>query len=408
MLQKRKICVVLINRANYGRLKSVLSAIVAHPDLELQIVVGSSMLVYQYGRAVDQVEKDGFKVNETLHMHVAGETPVTMAKSLGLAFIELPSIFSRLKPDVVLVNADRYETLAIAASAAYMNIPVAHALGGELTGTIDDYVRHAVTKFSDFHFTAHETAARRVTQMGENPDRVFVVGNPSLDCIHRMEPPLYNEHFWAMHGGTGEPIDISKPFLLCVFHPVTTEYGNNYYVTQELFAALDECALPVIVLWPNNDAGSDEVTKAMRERKERGGAAPMHFFRNLSVEDYLKLLEKSACIVGNSSSGIMEAGFLGVPCVNIGSRQQGREQTRNVTNAGVSRKEIIETLRLQLAHGAYEPDYFFGDGNAGTRVADILARVPLNERKKFYHMEGVAPEGLANESIRTFTKNVSI
>ncbi len=384
---KRKICVVLVNRANYGRLKPVLHAVQAHPDLELQLVAGSSMLVYQFGRAVDLVRNDGFHVHDTFHMHVAGENPITMAKSLGLACIELPSIFERLNPDVVLVNADRYETLAVAASAAYMNIPVAHTLGGELTGTIDDYVRHAVTKFADIHFVATEPAARRVCQMGENPKRVFVVGNPSLDIARAHEPSLDDNEFWTAHGGTGERVDLGKPYLLSVFHPVTTEYGKNYNYTKELLAAIGELHIPTIMLWPNNDAGSDEVSKAMREYKEQIQDGAIHFFRNLPVETYLSLLAHCACIVGNSSSGIMEAGFLGVPSVNIGSRQQGRELTRNVVNVMPQKDEIVHAVTAQIAHGSYDPDYLFGDGHAGSRVADVLGRISLQERKKFYHQD---------------------
>lgn len=394
MFHRRKICVVLINRANYGRLKPVLAAIKAHPDLELQIVVGSSMLIYRYGRSIDQVQKDGFTVDATLHMQVEGETPITMAKSLGLAFIELPSIYDRLKPDVVLVNADRYETLAVAACAAYMNIPVAHTLGGELTGTIDDYVRHAITKFADIHFPAHSAAAKRICQMGENPKRVFVVGNPSLDIVAKISESVGNEQFWDTFHGTGASIDFSKPYLLAMQHPVTTEYGKNYDHTRELLAALDTVGMPTVMLWPNNDAGSDEVSKAMREHQDKMVDSKLHFFRNLPVEVYLQLLKGAECMVGNSSSGIMEAGFMGVPCVNIGTRQEGRELTRNVVNVVPKKDDISEAITRQIAHGAYEPDLLFGDGGAGPRVADVLARVAIDTRKKFFHIENESNKGI--------------
>lgn len=381
--KKRKVCVVLINRANYGRLKSVLTAIKEHPDLELQIIAGSSMLIYRYGRSVDVVRADGFTVDGELYMQVEGENPLTMAKSVGLAFIELPSLFDRLKPDVVLVNADRYETIAIATCAQYMNIPVAHTLGGENTGTIDDYVRHAVTKLSDIHFTAHDAAAHRVKQMGEHPERVHVMGNPSLDVLRTLDKKIINEEFWSKYGGTGVSIDVTKPFILSIFHPVTTEYGKNYENTKQLLNALDEVGLPVIMLWPNNDAGSDEVTKAMRERKEKGGRSLMHFLRNMQVEDYLRLMANAACVVGNSSSGIMEAGFLGVGAVDIGSRQRGREMTHNVIHIDGGTKEIVAAIQEQIGK-VYEPDYLFGDGYAGKKVAEILATIDVSTRKSFH------------------------
>lgn len=382
--QKRKICVVLINRANYGRLKPVLQAIKEHPDLELQLIVGSSMLIYRYGKSVDIVRADGFHVDEELYMQVEGENPQTMAKSLGLAFVELPTMFARLKPDIVVVNADRYETIAIATCATYLNIPVAHTLGGELTGTIDDYVRHAVTKMADIHFTAHEAAARRVIQMGESPDHVFVVGNPSLDITRTLDKTLNPQNFWQLARGTGDAFDLTQPYILAMQHPVTTEYGTNYANTKQLLEALDTVGMPTLMLWPNNDAGSDEVTKAMRERKEKGGATLIHFVRNMPVEEYLRLLAHAACIVGNSSSGIMEAGFLGVPAVNVGSRQLGREQTRNVINVTPEKNAIVQAIHTQIAHGRFEPDYLFGSGTAGKRIAEVLATIDVSHRKTFH------------------------
>lgn len=384
MAQQRNVCVTLINRANYGRLKPVMQAIADHPDLNLQVVVGSSMLIYRYGKGVDVVRTDGFPVDAEIYMHVDGENPQTMAKSLGLAMIELPSIFEKLKPDVVIAHADRYEILAIAASASYMNIPVAHTLGGEVTGTIDDYVRHAVTKLADIHFAAHQTAAQRVMQMGEDPSKIFVVGNPSLDVFQSVDKNTTNEQFWARYGGTGGQINIDEPFLLSIYHPVTTDYGNNRTNAKALLTAIKETDMPTIMLWPNNDAGSDEVSKAMRYHSQHNDMSKLHYFRNLSVEDYLTLMAKCACVIGNSSSGIMEAGFLGVPCVNVGNRQEGREMTRNVITTKPIKEEIIGAIKKQLDKKSYEQDKLFGDGYSGKKVADVLATIPLIRPKRFH------------------------
>ena len=382
--KKRKICVTLINRANYGRLKSVMTAIKNHPDLELQVICGSAMLIYNYGNAIDVVERDGFKVDEKIFMHVAGETPMTMAKSVGMGMIEFPAAYDRLKPDIVMVNADRYETLAIAASASYMNIPVAHQLGGECTGTIDDYVRHAVTKLSDIHFAAHTKAAERVVMMGEDPSRVYVTGNPSLDVIHESQSNVTNQQFWEKYGGKGGGVNIDEPFLLSIFHPVTTDYGKNRTNAEALLSAVDELEIPTIMLWPNNDAGSDEIAKAMRVRFDQGNMENLHFIRNLAIEDYLTLMARSSAVIGNSSSGIMEAGFLGVPCVNIGNRQEGREQTHNVINVEPNKEKIIEAIKQSIEKKSYPKDPLFGDGKSGKRIADILATIPLMRPKIYF------------------------
>jgi len=361
-----------------------MTAIKNHPDLELQVIVGSSMLIYRYGAGADIVEQDGFKINERIHMHVDGESPMTMAKSVGLSMIEFPSAFDRLKPDIVIVNADRYDTLGIAASASYMNITVAHTLGGECTGTIDDYVRHAVTKLADIHFAAHKKAAERVVTMGEDPSRVFVLGNPSLDVIHEQQSNVSNDEFWAKYGGKGGYPNIDEPFLLSIFHPVTTDFGKNLENAQALMDAIDEVGMPTIMLWPNNDAGSEEVSKVMRMRFDRGNMEKLHFLRNMAVEDYLTLMVRCASIIGNSSSGIMEGGFLGIPCVNVGNRQEGREQTRNVVNVEPNKGKIVDAIKAQVARGRIEPDMLFGDGKSGKRAADVLATIPLLRPKTYF------------------------
>jgi UDP-hydrolysing UDP-N-acetyl-D-glucosamine 2-epimerase len=376
-MAKKKICVVIINRANYGRLKPLLKKIQNHPDLELQLIVGSSMLIYRFGQGINIMERDGFKIDAKLYMHVDGESNLTMAKSVGVGLMEIVSVFERLQPDLVITHADRYETIATAVAASYMNIPLAHTLGGEITGTIDEHVRHAVTKLSHIHFAAHEFAAKRIVQMGEDSKNVHVVGNPSLDIIKEMDKTISND-FWlkygGKYGGTGGPIDLTKPYLLCMQHPVTTEVGKGREQIRMILDAVKSVDLPVIWFWPNNDAESNEIAKPMREEREKGLLPKIHFFRSLEVEDYLKLLNGAACIVGNSSSGIMEAGFMGVPAVNIGSRQAGRERCRNVFDVDYNLEEIKNAIKTQINHGRYEPDYMFGDGNASARIVGILEK----------------------------------
>jgi UDP-hydrolysing UDP-N-acetyl-D-glucosamine 2-epimerase len=333
------------------------------------------------------MEKDGFKPDAVTYSLIEGEVPQTMAKSVGAALMELPGIFDRLKPDIVLTNADRFETIATAVAASYMNIPVAHTLGGEVTGTIDEHVRHAVTKFSHLHFVAHRRARDRVIQMGENQESVFITGNPNLDIIKQMDftvdPNSFLKKQGQHYGGVGGNVDFSKPYLLVVQHPVTTEYEAGEKQVLQTMDAVRATGLPALILWPNPDAGSAGISAGLRRFRERYNPQNMHFLRNLGVEDYTRVLHHASCVVGNSSSGIMEAGFLGVPSVNIGTRQGGRERTRNVIDVGYHAEGIKKAIEQQVARGRYEADYLFGDGNAGPRIADILATVEVTAQKRF-------------------------
>lgn len=377
MAAKRKIAVLIINRANYGRLKPVLQAIVARPDLELQLIVGSSMLLYRFGEDVKYVEKDGFPIAARMNMIVEGGTPTAMAQSAGMGLLTLPPILEQLKPDLFLVNADRFEILPAAMAAAYMNIPVAHTLGGEITGTIDESVRHAVTKLAHLHLVAHTAAAERVVNMGERPENIFIVGNPSLD-IARTISGVPN-----LEGGVGASIDLTKPYLLAYQHPVTTEHLEAAAQITETLSAIETIGMQTIMLWPNPDAGSDLLSKTIRSFREKGLMTPIHFLRSLSADDYLRVIKNAACAVGNSSSAIMEGGFFGTPAVNIGTRQAGRERCRNVLDVGHDRAAIVGAIRRQIAHGPYEPDYLFGDGKSGERIAKILATHKLVVQKQF-------------------------
>lgn len=391
-MAKRKICVVIINRANYGRLKPLFKKIQEHPDFELQLVVGSSMLIYRFGQGINIMERDGFKIDAKLYMHVDGESNLTMAKSVGVGLMELVSIFDRLKPDLIFTNADRYETMATAIAASYMNIPLAHTLGGEITGTIDEHVRHAITKLSHIHFPAHSMAGKRIIQMGENPQDVYVVGNPALDVIKEMDIAINSDDFWLKYvdkyKGVGDKINLEEPYLICMQHPVTTETEKGRQHVNELAQAIIDIDMPAFWFWPNNDAGSNEITKPLREIREKGFFKKIHFFRSLDVEDYLKLLYHSKCIVGNSSSGIMESGFMGVPAVNTGNRQAGRERSVNVLDVDFDKNLIIEAVKKQLAHGRYKPDYLFGDGNASARIVNILSNLrEIKIQKQFFATE---------------------
>jgi len=377
----RKICVVVNSRANYGRIKSVLKAIQAHPDLELQLIVGASALLYRFGNVRQIIEADGFTPNATVYTIVEGETPTTMAKSTGLAIIELATLFENLKPDVVLTVADRFETIATAIAASYMNIAVAHTQGGEVTGSIDESVRHAVTKLAHLHFPATSLAAQNLIRMGENPAAVHCLGCPSIDAIAHLDLTLPADIF-TRYLGVGAAIAPGEPYLVVLQHPVTTEYGHGLDQINETLKAATALDVQTVWLWPNVDAGSDDVSKGLRMWRERYNPKRLHYYRNFSVEDWARLIHNAACVIGNSSSALREGAFLGVPAVNVGTRQQGREHGPNVVHVGYDARAIETAARRQIAHGHYERSMLFGDGFAGKRIADVLASAEISIQKR--------------------------
>ena len=385
----RKVCIFVGSRANYSSIKSVMRAVRQHPELQLQLVVGASALLDRFGSVVDVIEADGFTPDARVTMIVEGETPATMAKSTGLALLELPTMFDLLKPDVVVSVGDRFETMATAIAAAYMNIPVAHTMGGEISGTIDESIRHAVTKMAHVHFPANRAAADRIIRMGEHPDTVHAVGCPRIDLVSEItqaRDAMPHEE-WLEREGVGAHVDVSKPFLLVNQHPVTTEYGRGKDQIWETLWALDKLKMPTIMLWPNVDAGSEDIATGMRTFRERVQPDYIRFYKNFPIETYVRLLLLCACAVGNSSAPIREGAFIGVPAVNIGSRQTGRDRGPNVVDVGHSRDAIVEAIRRQTAHGRYASDPLYGDGQAGPRVADVLARVPLVVQKRLVFMQ---------------------
>jgi len=385
----RKVCVFVGSRANYSSIKSVMRAVREHPDLQLQLIVGASALLDRFGSVVDLIEADGFTPDARVTMIVEGETPATMAKSTGLGLLELPTMFELLKPDVAVSVGDRFETMATAIAAAYMNIPVAHTMGGEISGTIDESIRHAVTKLSHLHFPANVAAAERIIRMGEHPDTVHVVGCPRIDLVNEIasERDGIPHEEWLEREGVGAHIDVSKPFLLVNQHPVTTEYGQGKQQIWEMLWALDQLKMPTIMLWPNVDAGSEDIATGMRTFREKLKPDYVRFYKNFPIDTYVRLMLLCACAAGNSSAPIREGAFLGVPAVNVGTRQHGRDRGPNVVDVGYSRDEIADAIRRQIAHGRYPSDPLYGDGRAGTRIADVLARAPLSVQKRLAFMQ---------------------
>ena len=380
---KRKICVVVTARPSYSRIRTALKAIQSHPALELQLVVAASALLERYGNAIQAIERDGFPIAARVYMVVEGENLVTSAKSTGLGLVELATVFDNLRPDAVVTIADRYETLANAVAASYMNIPVVHVQGGEVTGSIDEKVRHAVTKLSNLHLVSTKGAAERVIRLGEEPASVVVTGCPSIDIAAEVAAaPALDFDPFVKYGGVGPTTDLSRGYLVVMQHPVTTEYDEARQQVEETLYAVKDLGLPVLWFWPNVDAGSDGTSKGIRVFREREKPANFHLFRNMFPEDFLRLLVHSTAIVGNSSVAIRECSFLGVPAVNVGSRQQGRERGANVIDVPHERAAIAAAVREHLRRGRAPSDHLYGDGRAGAQIAECLATAELTVEKR--------------------------
>lgn len=378
----KKICFILGSRANYSSIKTVMSEIRKDSFFDLQLILTTSSILPRYGDISEIIKNDGFKINEKIFTLVEGETPATMAKSTGLALIEISSCFSRLKPDLIFVVGDRFETMSPALAASYMNIPIAHTMGGEVTGTIDESIRHALTKLSHLHFPASKEAKKRILMLGEKQKTVFNVGCPRIDFVKEviMKKKLIDKKI--LMRGVGKKIDINRPFLVLSYHPVTTEYGRIDKQMRIILSVIDEIGFPTIILWPNADAGSADIAKVIRIFRENNKLNNARFFKNLPTETYIQIINKTHCLIGNSSSGIREGNFIGVPCVNIGTRQQGRERGDNVIDVDLNKKKITDAIFKQIKKKKFNQGKVYGNGNAAKKIIKILKKIENIEIQK--------------------------
>lgn len=420
-LKPRKIAVAVTHRTPYGRLKPVLKAIQAHPDLELQIIVATPVFFHDllfalrhsdlvslrisipwYIRArlktllggksalneLDLLSKsiraDGFSISAHVPIFIAGGNLKTMTKSVGAGILNLPVIFEKLKPDVVLIHADRFEMLAVAVTASLMNIPIAHTQGGEVSGTIDESTRHAISKLAHIHFPTTKRSRERLLRMGENADRVFLVGCPTIDVLKKIDLSPDNAIFDRNGNGHGDRLDLSKPYVLVLQHPVTTEYKEAKRQMEETLKAVQSINMPVFLLWPNIDAGSDGASAAVRHFIKNHNLSALALFKTLHSEDFYKVLKNATVAVGNSSSFIRESSYLGTPTVLVGSRQNNRERADNVLEVPHDHVEIEKAIKKQLTHGPYPSSNLFGDGETSNLIADILSRVDYTAQKYFF------------------------
>lgn len=389
MKSKRKLCVVVNSRANYARIKSLLYFAKKNANLKLQLVVGASALLERYGNLKKILKKDGFKIDQISYTIVEGSETSTMSKSVGLGVIELTNIFKTLKPDIVLTIADRFENLAVAIASSYLNICLAHTQGGETTGSIDESVRHAITKLSHLHFPSTKRSNQFLINMGEDPKKIFNVGCPSMDIINFKN--LKKKNFNLNKFGVGHIINIKNPYIVVLFHPDTTEIlkleNQIDVLIKSVYEFSEENNSQVVWFWPNIDAGSDKISSYLRKFREKFPKQKIRFIVNLEPEDYLKVIYECKVIVGNSSSGIREASFMGIPSVNVGLRQNNREKYLNVKDSDFDVKKLKKIILLQFKKGRYKKSNLYGTGNAGKKIIDILGKVDLSIKKELNYLK---------------------
>ena len=374
MNRKLTIAVITTSLADYSHLYWPLRELAAHPDVDLKLVVMGSHLSPEFGLSAREIQKDGIAIAASVETLLSSDTDIGMAKSIGLAVLSLADQLGRMRPDILLLIADRYEILAPASVALALRIPIAHIEGGEISeGAIDDAVRNAITKMSHVHFTSTEKARSRIVSMGEEPWRVHRAGAPSLDHLRRSKLRTRNELEMELQ------LDLSKPSMIVAYHPVTIAQDTTYEASA-LFAALSERSEQILFCYPNADAGSRSLIE--QTRRFLDARANGRIFVNLSAVVYWSLLASVELMVGNSSSGIMETASLALPTVNVGLRQYGRERARNVLDAEADKQSILEKIEEARSNrfksslqGMTNP---YGDGHAADRIVEILTSVPLD------------------------------
>ena len=383
----RSIGVVTTSRADYSAYRPLLKAFQADPDISPKLYVSGMHLSPEFGLAVRFVENDGIEIAERIEMLLSSDTPEGIAKSMGLGLIGFSQAFSKYHPDILVVLGDRYEMLAATLAALPFKIPVAHLCGGELTqGAIDDALRHSITKLSHLHFTSTEVYAHRVIQLGEDPNCVFVSGEPALDHIltaSQLTPEELKHRFG---------VDVERPFLLVTFHPVTLEYEKVEWQIDELLAALDQARFPVIFTMPNADTAGRIIATRMRQWVQSNpGMGEM--VDNFGAESYHSVLRRAVAVVGNSSSGLIEAPSFKVPAVNIGIRQTGRIRAANVIDVGYDRADILSAIQKAASNEfrnslqSLTNPYASKTNSAVSSITSVLKCVDLGNtllQKKFH------------------------
>ncbi len=383
MIARKKIAVITGSRAEYGLLYWVLHDLHAAPDIELQLIVTGMHLAPEFGLTVREIEKDDFPIARRVEMLLSSDSPGGIAKSMALGLIGMSDAFDQLQPDLVLVLGDRFEILVAAQAAMVHNIPVAHIAGGDTTeGAFDESIRHAITKMAHLHLVTNDLSARRIRQLGENPQYVLVVGSPGLDHLRRR--PLLSRA--ALEASLGAPLGCRN--LLITYHPVTLEASTGAGQQAELLAALESLSADT-TLWftrPNADTGGRALAVALDAWAT--GRPNVHVFASLGQLRYLSLMSQVNAVVGNSSSGLYETPSFKVPTVNIGDRQRGRSAVASVLHCEPQRDAILSALEKAWTLDCSAVVNPYGDGASAARIVDALRHLPVGDLllKKTFHL----------------------
>lgn len=371
-----KICIILTTRGNYAKMKSTMKNILYNNDLTLQIVLGDSIQDQRFGEYRPIIENDGFKIDEQINFLPKGDKLENIAFSAGQLTSRLSKTFSKLNPDIVLIIADRFEALSVAHAAVCMNKLIVHLEGGEVSGSVDERIRHAISKLAHIHLPSNKNAEERLIKMGEIRENIYVVGTPSLDLLNDINlndktslQKILNQKL------KNSLINLDNKYLVVSQHSVVTEYESSLFQINETMQALKSFEIPVIWILPNMDSGQKEIVSFVKQHKTK---LNIKVIPSLEMELYAVLLKNCLCLIGNSSSGIRECEFLGTPVVNIGTRQNGRLRGKNVIDTNHSSKEIKKAIEYQINHGRYESDFIYGDGKSGKKIVKVLSNVKIN------------------------------
>ncbi|MBP9701575.1 MAG: UDP-N-acetylglucosamine 2-epimerase (hydrolyzing) [Candidatus Pacebacteria bacterium] len=383
---KRKVCFVITNFIHYSRSLLVLEELSKRDDVDLHIIVGgpalSSKFTSKFADIKQLLKKDGHHQLYDLHFNLEGNDSIVKAKTTGLGIIEFTTLFNQIKPDVIVVRGDRFEVLSATVAAAYMSIPVAHIEGGDLSGSIDESVRHAITKLSHIHFPTNEPAKKRILKLGEAPSHVFNFGSPDIEVVEKLSKKT--NKIDLKKTGSGALFDLTKGYLMVMYHPDIQDVKTVHINTRKILKAVHDLGIPTLWFWPNIDAGSEDISQELRNFKDEVKGHKIRFMRYLGPREFIWLLQNAFCLIGNSSAGIKESSFIGLPVVNIGKRQNQRLRGENVMTVTHDTKAIRKAIEKQIKNGKYKPSTMYFAKDTSKNIAKTIATVPLYTQKMFF------------------------
>lgn len=374
----RKICVITGTRADYGIIQPVLEKIKKHPQLKLSLIVAGMHLSHEFGYTIEEIKKDGFKIDAKIDMLLSDDSGGRMAQSVGIGTIEMVQVFEQLKPDIILLHGDREEPFAAAIAGLCLNIPVAHISGGEVAtgGHVDEAIRYSITKFAHIHFATSKQSKERIIKLGEDSWRVFNVGSSAIDTILNKKL-LSDKEFIKKF-----PLALSEPIILVIQHPLTIAPQSSAKQMKEIMEAVKELELQTVLIYPNADAGGKNMIEVIKKYEK---LPFIRAFRSIPSKDYLSLMQRASVIVGNSSSGIIEAPSFHLPAVDVGERQNGRERAGNIIDVDYNKEQIKKAIHKAVYNKKFKAKVKrckspYGRGKASQKTVDILSKIKIDQR----------------------------